>query len=277
MRTSEGWARRVRSIDDASPIFHDILAGVGPLEHVVASPKAAAEWEGAGERIFVLNAADLLIADSPDGGPPRVRRVLFANLRRVQWARILLQSWIALDDGEDEVRLPHNAAVEPLFAPVLERARLGMSGVTSGGRFGGNPALDYLVKAAFKFHSYADMNVSADTVVRDTVFQPEIRERYYGFLERIKVPNQLLILTDKELIHIAEEAAPPRFFQARSPYGAITDIMPLSRIREATLEHAADPALLTLRVHLDLGADFIRPVSAADGEGIARLVELIGA
>jgi len=277
MRTSEGWARRVRSIDDASAVFHDILAGIGSLEHVVASPAAAAEWEGPGERIIVLNDADLLIADSLNGGPPRVRRIPFADLRRVEWGRILLQSWITLDTGDEEASLPHNTAVEPLFAPILERARLGMSGVSSRGRFGGNPALDYLIKAAFKFHSYADMNVSADTVVRDTVFQPEIRQRYYGLLERIKVPSQLFILTDKELILIAEEAAPPRFFQARTPYGAITDIMPLSRIREASLERAEDLALLTLRIHMEKGADFIRPVSAADGMGIARLVEMIGA
>lgn len=277
MRTSEGWARRVRSIDDASPNFRGVLEGLESPDHVVTTPKAATEWDGPGERIYVLGAADLLIAESLDGGPPRVKRLPFADLRRIEWGRILLHSWIGLDGEAEEVGLPHNTAVEPLFMPILERARLGMSGVAPGGRFGGNRALDYLIKTSFKFHSYADMNVSAETDVRDTVFSPEIRERMYGVMERVKIPSQLLILTDKEFIHIAEEAAPPQFFQARSPYGAITNIIPLKRIREATLNRVDDPSQLTLRVHFERGPDYARPVSSADGEALSRLVESLNA
>lgn len=276
MRTSEGWARRVRSVEDAPSAFRELLSGLGSLEHVVASPKDAAAWDGPGDRIFILGDRDLTVAVSTGGGPPVARRMILSELRRLEWGRILLNSWISLGDAESEIRLPHNAAVEPLFLPILDRARREMSGVAANARFGGNPALDELIRVNFKFHSYADVIVGADSRVRALAFSPEIRARLFGVTIGIKTPNQLMILTDHEWIFIAEEVAPARFLRSRSPYGAITAIHPRAWVADAVLERAEDPALLVLRLQFDKGPEATRTLAAVARDRAAEAVEAAG-
>jgi hypothetical protein len=172
----------------------------------------------------------------------------------VEAGTVLLKSWLTLtgrtaDGSAASVTLKFNTVGDYLFAPVVERIR-GVSPVPPAELTAERRHFDHLAEDHFKFMNAAKRSLLPGEHVLASVMQPEMRAdlvRLFGrTLHRTLAPAHILILTDRELILVAEEE---QSYWSREPkYGSIRTTVPLAQIVDAALVNTENG--LQLHVHL---------------------------
>lgn len=139
---------------------------------------------------------------------------MFTDVLYLERGMILLQSWLEIVTLSGTLSIRFNSANDPLFEPVIERMRQGMSGshpddVASGEDKPGAAKLDYLRIVNLKYMNYGKRSIRSDDSVIGVVYQPERCIQEFGLFNRPVfrryTTDHLSILTEKELILIKEE------------------------------------------------------------------------
>lgn len=278
MRTSDTWTRRIRTLSDLPDHFRAHLPASCLPPDILYTPNADSVWS-TGEQVIVLQDDHLFFLGLRDG-VVEGSRILYRDLRTVEFGRILLHDWITLrgtsERGPFRLTLDFSNAVESLYRPIIERFRNLQAGVPlstlTDHRGRDRAELDFLLRANFKFFTFANMNVPPGSPIRGVLYQPALRRRLARLVPVVRIPTQVLVVTDRELIRIAEEKPRSSLFRIRAAYGAIASYVPLSRIIQADVIPGDEPDMLRLFLVMDAGEiawDFSR-----DDEALLR--ELAG-
>jgi hypothetical protein len=260
MRTDDTWTRRIRSIEEL-PARYQARFGSGTLPEILLTPAVDPNWGERSERIIVLEDDGLTVLEADGDDAVRELRLAYRDIRSLDFGRVLLQTWITLDAATDgqpvRLTLQFNAAVEPLFRPIIARFRHLQAGIPLSDSSGRVRAmadeLDFLLRANLKFYNYANMNVPPGAAIRDVLYEAAVRQRRAKVLHVVRIPTQILVLTDRELIRITEEKPRSALFRVRSSYGAIATYLPLSRVAGAEVLTGEEGDTVRLRVTLDAG------------------------
>lgn len=145
--------------------------------------------------------------------------------------------------------LSFNSVTDYLFAPILKRVRGIKTDSTQAVEDSKPEQFDHLAKVNYKFMNYARHSLLGEERVVLSVLQPEIRESLLAFLGksyyRTISPTHMLILTDRELIVIREEAVRRK----EDRYGGIWDYIPLRKINSLSLSERGNN-LIDLSIQL---------------------------
>lgn len=258
MRTTDTWTTQVHSLDELPAAFRQLVPASGSFPYTLYSPEISAKWATAGGRVTCLYEDRISLLESRNDGGVIVQTFMLADIQHVEYGCTLMHSWIRLfgtiSGSPTTGSIDFNTVVGHLFFPIIERFRLTHAGVQAPKADAASQdqrkELEFLGAKNFKFRSYATNHIPHNAVVRAAVFQPELKETVLTFFSRVRVPAQLAVLTDRELVLIQDEAPEPFLFQVRTAYGAVCTFLPLKEIKGA--EIATDPAKgdLTLRISI---------------------------
>lgn len=291
-QTRLSWARRIDSLDDLPPAY---VAGVQPsvertghFPYAVLTPSYAQFISRTTEKLVLCLDDEVRVlersATRVDGSELRITAFYYADLSAVEIGCVLLKSWIRLLGRTTAgpctaITIRFNTVGDYLFFPLLNRIR----GVAAADQALADPALleheracfNYLAHDHFKFMNAAKKSLLPGEHVLDSLMQPEIRTPLvtlfgHAYLRSL-APAHIVVLTDRELIVIAEEHL--GFWGGETRYGSIRTCAPLHKVCDATL--AAERNLLRLTVELEheqsLALDFLPEQRPALEQLIARL------
>lgn len=255
-QTRLSWARRIETYDEVPAAFRDFFdadTSAAAFPYTVLTPSYAGFLTRATEKLLTFCDPWLHILENTGG---RYTRTTFDidNIASLEVGTVLLKSWLTLAGRTDDsthaaATLKFNTVGDYLFAPIFDRIR-GSALAAPADLAAERRHFDYLAQDHFKFMNAARRSLLPGTHVLASVMQPEMRVdlvRLFGrSLHRVVAPAHILILTDRELILVAEEE---RAYWSREPkYGSIRTTVPLAQILDATLAPA--PHGLTLTVQL---------------------------
>jgi len=270
-QTKSSWAKRIESYAAVPPaysaFFEPFLAEGRAFPYAVLTPT----YEG-----FIHRTAEKLVCDfgheicvlERRGSTWEVQCYPLEAISYVEVRAILLDSRIKIS-GMTKQGVPasstlrFNTVTDCLFMPILETIRRAPVGSSDAVPSSELSKFDQWVRLNFKFMNYAKRSVLAGEKVIHAFLQPEIRASVVTVLGktyyRTISPTHVSILTDRELIMIAEEKRPG----GEDRYGGIWDYIPLNKIATLSLDEK-DGSLLVLSIELPEGArlEFLYPASA---------------
>ncbi len=180
------------------------------------------------------------------------------GISHVETRTILLDSSIKISSVTEQgvpstSTFRFSSASDELFAPILERIRLGAS---PSGKTPLCPEwnnFDQWTQVSFKFRNYARRSALPGEKIVYAILQPEIRVRLSPILSKTYSRRisrtHATILTDRELIVIREDERQ----RADARYSGVWEFFPLNKIVSLTVSDKENDLLL-LTVHLPGGA-----------------------
>jgi hypothetical protein len=256
VQTRLSWARRVEGYDEVPEPFKayfDRNVPAGAFPYAVLTPSYTGFLSRTTEKLLCFCDPWLHVLENR-GGEYTCTTFAVDAISAVEAGTVLLKSWLTLTgrtaDGSDaSVTLKFNTVGDYLFAPIVERIR-GASTAPPADLAAERRHFDHLAEDHFKFMNAAKRSLLPGEHVLASVMQPEMRAdlvRLFGrTLHRTRAPAHILILTDRELILVAEEE---QSYWSREPkYGSIRTTVPLAQVVDAVLVNAEEA--LQLRVQL---------------------------
>jgi hypothetical protein len=253
-QTRLSWARRLENVDAVPEYYRDyvvgIVAGTGAFPYVVLTPSYAGFLSRTTEKLLCATD-DCVHCVEKAGDVPVVTVFPYTAVNFVEIGSILLKSWIkfsgkAIDGAYSKVEVKFNTVTDYLFWPVVDKVR----------RLGGpelvvdlsaeRAKFSYLAESNFKFMNAARRSLLPGERVRESVMQQEIRTKlvtvFGRSFYRTKAPAHIMILTDKELIVVADENQDG--WAGEIKHGSIRTCVPLAKIEQASYTTLADDLLL---------------------------------
>jgi hypothetical protein len=216
----------------------------------------------AGNLLMVFDS-HMLIASWREGKEVETVRILFPALLCVEIGVILLSAWmrVIFDAGlVSNINIPFNAVGADYFLAAHSFVRRAIDRRPHT-KVAASPGV---IDLPLKFRNALRHWLAPGETVIDLVFQPELRARRLGILERQVVPPLLAALTDRQVLLIAEEPAKTR--AALEKYSEVSIYCPLSRVDSLTLApHGADRELADFTVAL-VNGDARFPITSVVGE-----------
>jgi len=270
------FARRLKSVDEAPPAMAAALTAAAPPGAAIRSLIFGPGNDGIGaERATLFALLDdrwIVVAGL---GSPRVDQAAFADTLSAELTTVLLFGRLKLDyaaaDGTRSSVVEFNTVMERVYRDALRRVLDGAEGLNAPAAVA-DERLDGLLKVApLKFRNAArDCRPPAQRV-RAARHWPAAMTSGRRWLRRERAPQGMLMLTERELIWIAEERTPWWMQVFRSPrYGYVATFCPLTRI--ATWRVAANDEVATLELALRGGATVKAELPGAAGQELAEMM-----
>ena len=258
MRTTDTWTQQIQSVDELPTEFRPALSETSPFPYTLYTPVAGASWSAASGRVICLYDDRITLLEAREDEGLIKQTIRFTDIQHLEYGRILLHSWIKIrgaNEGQEAFQtLDYNSTIGHLFLPLIERFRLVHSGARNVTGIGSPlrhiQELEALSTKNFKFYSYAMINVPSYSEINHVFFQSDVKEKKYLLFTRTKIPAQLIVLTDTELIHIMDEEPAETVLHVRNAYGAISSYIPLHHVRGADV--FADSETKAVNLHIEL-------------------------
>ena len=256
-QTKSSWAKPIKSYD-AVPVvykgfFNPFKTDGRPFPYTVLTPT----YEG-----FIHRATEKLICDlgreiyvlEKRGNTFEAQCYPLQGIIYVEFRTILLDSYIKINgvrgDGVlTSSTLKFNSVTEYLFTPFVERIRLATVYSKDEVPSSELEKFDKWVRLNYKFMNFAKRSLLGGEKVIHTILQPEILASVVTVLGktyyRTVFPTHVIMLTDRELIIIREEARR----SGNERYGGIWDYIPLNKIVTLSLGER-DSNLLVLSIKM---------------------------
>lgn len=217
--------------------------------------------------VLCLLEAEVRVAERR-GDALQVTRFAPDDVNYVQVGNALLRSWLTISGVAQGTRTSFSCQYSAVSQVHLEPfiAKLRAVPPSASADLGAErEKLSSLLHEHFKFMNLARRSILPGERVLATVVQQPIRGALWKNLARLVTPAHLGLLTDRELILIAEprERLAPR----GAPYGGIWHYVPLNRIRDASL--VPEDEHLVLQIELP-GGDRLRAVFGAENRAGAE-------
>jgi hypothetical protein len=261
-QTRLSWARRIERPADLPPAFQEVAAQLaaqaGSWPYMVLAPAFAGFLMPGTETLVCLANGWLYIVEKQDAHPA-VTVYPPGAMSTLEVGAILLKAWITFrgctQAGEVAARtVRFNAVTDMLYAPILAQVRRCAAGVVGDPTPGQTAALaverakfDPLARAHYKFMHAARRSLLPGDEVCTMVMQPafeEERGRGWRKVLPARHPAHLLILTDQEIIEIADERGPR--WSKGNRYGSIYTYIPRAKVAGVALHARAGCLVLAL-------------------------------
>lgn len=280
------FARELKSVDEAPAAMRAALTAALPpqaaIRSLIFSPGFQSISAEAATLFAVLDRHWVVVSGMAEG-EARVDRAAFADTLSAELTTVLLSGRLKLDyaaaDGAHAAVIEFNTVMDRIYRRALRLVLDGVEGM-AGSPAIADPRLDGLVKhAPIKFRCAArDCRPPAQSVVAARHW-PAAMARGRGRMRREHAPQAMLLLTERELICVAEERTPWWLqFVRRARYGYVATFCPLSRLTGWRIAAGADVATLELELSAPGGGATVtaglpreeqRAVAAMLGERLA--------
>lgn len=261
-RTELTWAKVIESYDrvpDAYRPFFASLPAERPFPYTVFTPAFETLGYRITEKIICVLEEEIHVLERIGKGLADQCYAL-ADISYVESSRMLLDSRVKISgitkQGITTSSLARfSSATDYIFAPVVRKIRL--YGIPSKdlNRKRDVENFEPWMNLNFKFMNMARQSLFGGESVVHALLQPEIRKPIFTFwgktCSKMIAPTQAVILTDRELIVIREDAQHSR----KDRYGGIWQYIPLRKIATFNMDYRTD-GLLTLSIQLITGEHF---------------------
>ena len=253
--TMRSWVVWLHSIDEVPEIYWDFFASLSlepdeEFPYTVLMPS----YEGS----LIRSRPKLVCLVEPDIYVVELRRRMLevtrfpcADVNYIEAGTILLKSWVKISgvtqDGLSTSSFRCNTVTQNFLDPFVDRVRAVTPPFASTDFESEQAKFSYLLDVHFKFMNYARRSILPGEQVIASLVQQEIRSKVLGTFYRNITPAHISILTDRELILIAEDKE--RFTRYGVPYGGIWYYIPLQRITAVSLARR-DEHTLTFSIQM---------------------------
>ncbi len=253
IETMSAWARET-TVEELSPRLRGVAeaarARPGPGERLLLLPAFVRGRVDARRASALIDRGERLVLLAPGGDLSRRVELALADVHTVEWATVLLHSWLRLDaigqEGPVTLRVDFNTVSERLLRPVLERSLAIFHQGGSGDPEVERRAFDRLILTDYKFMNLGRAAVFPGARVQGFVLQRRLTRRRLRLLERTLAPGALLLLTDRTVATLTEGES-----QGEGAYAGILTWARRDRVRGVELgSPSGEPDLRTVRVDL---------------------------
>jgi hypothetical protein len=258
-QTRLSWARMVRSIEELPEVYRPFMLDLpttGAFPYTVIAPTFAGFVRRETEKLM-CSVGDRLYVVEKAKGELVTTCYAFADIYYLEVGTVLLNDWLqirgcTIDRTTAVIRLKFNAVTERLFTPFVERIR-GVATFSQGiEREAELKKLDSADLLTFKFRNYTRRSILPGACLNAVVSQPEIRKtvvKVWGHaFQRTIAMSRVLILTDRELIIVHDDADSPKW-RDDAHYGGVWNYIPLNKIAAVDFtEQATSLLALTLQL-----------------------------
>lgn len=281
-QTRASWARRLTD-------FSEIPSAYQPL---------FAEWEQAGREFpytvlvpsfegFFQRSAEKLVCDQGDGiavleksgESCQVTFFPYQGIHHIAWTEILLEARLSVSGitragSHTTASLCTNAVTDYLLLSLVVRMRCGAAGIPLAAEGPDSSLFSEWAHLSYKFMNYARRSLLPGEQLVQAILQLEVRQPAFNLLGwtffRTLAPSQALLLTDRELVLIREEA----LRGARDRYGGTWEYLPLGGIVGQSLVED-EGQLLRLKVETAGGQRLYCQLEASRRQEVEEILELL--
>lgn len=133
----------------------------------------------------------------------------FGNLQYVEQGSILLYSWLTFSGFKDPknaaATVEYNTVVQELFHPFVEAIRQSFYSLERGQGNLDWGSLDFLRSQDYKYWNYYKEAILPGSNIQKVIYQQQVQEQKWFFMERIITLPHILIQTEGELIIIRDK------------------------------------------------------------------------
>jgi hypothetical protein len=270
-QTRGSWAMRLREPGEVPPAFREFYAGLslapGELPYSVLTPSFEGFLHRQEPKLLCLLGSEINVVERRGRGF-RVTRFAAADVNYVQVGNALLRSWLQLSGVAGgklaSCSFQYSAVSQHLLDPFVEKVRA-VPRTSEADLAAEREKFSYLSGEHYKFMNFARRSILPGERVLASLVQPAIRRPLLKRLIRLVSPAHIAILTDRELILVAEPRE--RFVVRGAPYGGIWNHVPLHRIAAVSLTPRDDRLVLWIELP---GGDRLKAVFASANEEKVR-------
>ena len=252
INTTRSWARVIDDYEDVPEFYREPFAAFSVAcadpPYAVFAPPDRAFGRKQNPRIICAAEDEIRIYE-------KYRKQLsctvfpIRGIQFIETGSILLYSWITIsgvtEDTLTSVTWTYNTSTEPVFKPVIDRARQRGTHIDTD-----TAGFETLLPLGYKYLNMAKSAVSASDAVRQVITQPEIKAPRLSFFGRTfyrtLAPSGVIILTARELILLSVNA--DRGLKA----GGTQRFIPISKIRGVSITPIGE-GLARCTLHLPQG------------------------
>jgi hypothetical protein len=255
MHEWESWAEIIGSTRNLPMIFRDAIPQEGTFPYTVFSPVHNWDGEHGRPKLLCLYPGTLSIFESGALGQIDRTDYNFDSIERIVHGTIFLYSWIELHglvDGNERIStIKYNSVAARVFDPILLALRHSSARQIDVAKLPASKAeFEFLRSLNLKFYRYGPMAVLPEESVGRVLYQPCLRTRVLGFIPCTLIPDQIVILTDQEVISMRDGGFTRAEGGGHDSYGVVTSFIPLRAVRDATLTESHRPDLKQLSIIL---------------------------
>jgi hypothetical protein len=267
------WAKHIESYEVVPDIYKDffepIRAEGGAFPYTVLTPSHERFIHRTSEKLICNTDHEIYVLEK-SGNSFEIQCYPLEGISYIEFRSALLASSFRIcgitgDGVHDSSLLKFNSVTDYLFTPFLKKGRLVTMDSPNVVENSELEKFDHLVKTNFKFMNYARHSLLGGEKVTQFILQPEIQEKMLKVLGRTYYktisPTHMIILSDRELIMIREEAVRRK----EDKYGGIWDYIPLNKITSLSVSEKAENLLaLTVQLPENTWFEFLYQVSAKE-------------
>ncbi len=267
-QTRGSWATHLREPGEVPVAFREFYAGLslapGEFPYSVLTPSFEGFLHRQEPKVLCLLGSEINVVERRARGL-RVTRFATADVNYVQVGNALLRSWLQLSGIAGgklaSCSFQYSAVSQRLFDPFVEKVRA-VPRADEADLAAEREKFSYLAGEHYKFMNFARRSILPGEHVLGSLVQPAIRKPILRRLTRLVSPAHIAILTDRELILVAEPRE--RFVVRGAPYGGTWNYVPLHRIAGVSLTPRDDRLVLWIELP---GGERLKAVFAgANGE-----------
>lgn len=263
-QTMSSWARIIGSYaelpDDYKSSCKSILRDCKPFPYVVFAPvNSDARQRSTEKLIFELNG--VFHVWEREGKKIVPVTYPLESINTLEVGSVLLYSWFTINGLTNaglvsSTMIPFNTVTKRHLLPFINLLRPVPIDVVEAEWRLELARFDYLSSINFKYMNYARESIVRGEKVILSIFQPRIRRRIFKLFGhnfyRTRVYSHLVILTDKEVILLGEDAQSAEVKGKDGKYGGVWQYIPIRNIVAILLTEAND-GLITLTIRLKFG------------------------
>jgi hypothetical protein len=280
------WAKMVATFESLPEAFQTVAGQLmldkNPFPYVILTPTFEGFLKRENEKLVFCQDQKLFILEKEQ---QRITTTSYQleNIYRIEFGEILLKAWVHIygtnDQGQfSSTQLCFNSVTDFLFKPIIEAIRTLNAPIRPVDIQQKGAIFSPLKEKHFKFMNYARKSLLPGERVEQYIFQPVMETdlaRIFGItlLKRIICLNHILILTERELILIREEAT-NKCLKDGCHYGGIWNYIPLNYLQDLRIEDISD-GLVELTMMLPAGDSLKMPFANERRPELEQFVDKI--
>lgn len=261
------FASKLNSVDEApEPLCGAMRAVIKPGDNIrslILGPAFNSLGRTSIATLLAVLDQEWIVVSGMEQNQPRVDRARFADMLLVELTIVLLSGRLkfdyAADGGTRSAVMEFNTVMEPLYKATAWLVLNGIEGVANPTTVADGHLNELLDGAPMKFCSAAHEFRPPSQLVIALHHWPAVMEKRRLWFQRELAPEAMLMLTERELIFIAEEKTRSRTRIGRtSKYGYVVTCCPLSRLENWQIEADEKMAILHLSVRAPQAGEALR-------------------